>query len=75
MAKAVNITGVFESRAPRYNSSTAFYADLIYSHDPPKHDLQVTSWPAGGFFAVGILMGFFNWIDTRYMKKGAHASH
>ena len=31
--------------------------------------------PAGGFFAVGILMAFFNWIDARYMKKSAHASH
>jgi Na+-translocating ferredoxin:NAD+ oxidoreductase subunit E len=31
--------------------------------------------PAGGFFAVGILMALFNWIDARYMKKSAHASH
>lgn len=31
--------------------------------------------PAGGFLAVGILMAFFNWIDARYMKKSAHASH
>jgi len=31
--------------------------------------------PAGGFLAVGILMAFFNWIDARYMKKAAHASH
>lgn len=31
--------------------------------------------PAGGFLAVGILMAFFNWIDARYMKKTAHASH
>jgi len=31
--------------------------------------------PAGGFLAVGILMAFFNWIDVRYMKKAAHASH
>lgn len=27
--------------------------------------------PAGGFFAVGILMALFNWIDIRYLKKGA----
>ncbi len=28
--------------------------------------------PAGGFFAVGLLMGFFNWIDMRfYGGKGA----
>jgi len=31
--------------------------------------------PAGGFLAVGILMALFNWIDARYMKKAAHASH
>ncbi|NJD56974.1 MAG: electron transport complex subunit RsxE [Nitrospirae bacterium] len=31
--------------------------------------------PAGGFLAVGILMALFNWIDARYMKKTAHASH
>jgi len=32
--------------------------------------------PAGGFFAVGILMAFFNWIDMRAAKKsGAEASH
>lgn len=31
--------------------------------------------PAGGFFAVGILMAFFNWIDIRFSKKGATASH
>ncbi|MDH4232609.1 MAG: electron transport complex subunit RsxE [Nitrospirota bacterium] len=31
--------------------------------------------PAGGFFAVGILMAFFNWIDARYMKKSSHAAH
>ncbi len=37
--------------------------------------LLIMILPAGGFFAVGILMAFFNWIDVRYMKKGAHASH
>jgi electron transport complex protein RnfE len=31
--------------------------------------------PAGGFLAVGLLMALFNWIDARYMKKAAHASH
>jgi Na+-translocating ferredoxin:NAD+ oxidoreductase RnfE subunit len=25
--------------------------------------------PAGGFLAVGLLMGFFNWIDLRNAKK------
>ena len=31
--------------------------------------------PAGGFFAVGILMALFNWINARYAAKSAHASH
>ena len=31
--------------------------------------LLIMILPAGGFFAVGILMGFFNWIDTWYAKK------
>lgn len=37
--------------------------------------LLIMVLPAGGFLAVGILMAFFNWIDARYMKKAAHASH
>lgn len=37
--------------------------------------LLIMVLPAGGFLAVGILMALFNWIDTRYMKKSAHASH
>lgn len=28
--------------------------------------------PAGGFFAVGLLMGFFNWIDIRFF--GGHGA-
>lgn len=36
--------------------------------------LLIMILPAGGFFAVGILMAAFNWIDSRY-KKGAHAPH
>ena len=35
--------------------------------------LLIMILPAGGFFAVGILMALFNWIDTRYLKKSAHA--
>lgn len=31
--------------------------------------LLIMILPAGGFFAVGLLMGFFNWIDMRYAKK------
>lgn len=37
--------------------------------------LLIMILPAGGFFAVGILMALFNWIDIRYLKKGAAASH
>lgn len=31
--------------------------------------LLILILPAGGFFAVGILMGFFNWMSTRGEKK------
>ena len=31
--------------------------------------------PAGGFFAVGILMALFNWIDIRFFKKSPSTSH
>ncbi|TAL24759.1 MAG: electron transport complex subunit RsxE [Nitrospirae bacterium] len=37
--------------------------------------LLIMVLPAGGFLAVGILMAAFNWLDTKYLKKGAHASH
>ena len=37
--------------------------------------LLIMVLPAGGFLAVGILMAAFNWLDTRYMKKGAHGTH
>jgi electron transport complex protein RnfE len=36
--------------------------------------LLIMILPAGGFFAVGILMAAFNWIDARY-RKSAHGSH
>lgn len=36
--------------------------------------LLIMILPAGGFFAVGILMAAFNWIDTRY-RKSASVSH
>jgi len=35
--------------------------------------LLIMILPAGGFFAVGILMAAFNWIDSRY-RKGAASS-
>jgi electron transport complex protein RnfE len=31
--------------------------------------LLILILPAGGFFAVGILMGFFNWMSTRIEKN------
>lgn len=31
--------------------------------------LLIMVLPAGGFFAVGILMGFFNWIDMKLSKE------
>ncbi|MFA4835341.1 MAG: electron transport complex subunit RsxE [Dehalococcoidia bacterium] len=37
--------------------------------------LLIMVLPAGGFLAVGILMAAFNWLDARYMKKGAHETH
>ncbi len=37
--------------------------------------LLIMVLPAGGFLAVGILMAAFNWLDARYMKKGAHGTH
>lgn len=37
--------------------------------------LLIMILPAGGFFAVGILMALFNWIDVRFFKKGAHSAH
>ncbi|MBI5212362.1 MAG: electron transport complex subunit RsxE [Nitrospirae bacterium] len=37
--------------------------------------LLIMILPAGGFFAVGILMALFNWIDVRFFKKGAHGAH
>ena len=36
--------------------------------------LLIMILPAGGFFAVGILMAAFNWIDARY-RKGDRVSH
>jgi electron transport complex protein RnfE len=36
--------------------------------------LLIMILPAGGFFAVGILMGFFNWMEKRFFKKSANIS-
>lgn len=37
--------------------------------------LLIMVLPAGGFFAVGILMGLFNWIDKRYLTKTIGSHH
>ena len=37
--------------------------------------LLIMILPAGGFFAVGILMALFNWIDTRFLKKSTSGAH
>lgn len=37
--------------------------------------LLIMILPAGGFFAVGILMALFNWINSRYAAKAAQAPH
>ena len=38
----------------------------------PGNPLLIMILPAGGFLSVGLLMGFFNWIDMRfYGGKGA----
>lgn len=33
--------------------------------------LLIMVLPAGGFIAVGLLMAAFNWVDSRYLKKGS----
>ena len=35
--------------------------------------LLILILPAGGFFAVGILMGAFNWVYARYFSSGGHS--
>jgi electron transport complex protein RnfE len=37
--------------------------------------LLIMILPAGGFFAVGILMALFNWIDRRFLKKSTSGAH
>lgn len=34
--------------------------------------LLISILPAGGFFAVGLLMAFFNWMDVKFGKAGGH---
>lgn len=46
----------------------ALWEHAIVSGNP----LLIMVLPAGGFFAVGLLMGFFNWVDIRFFGgKGA----
>lgn len=37
--------------------------------------LLIMILPAGGFFAVGVLMALFNWIDVRFAKKSTSGAH
>lgn len=38
--------------------------------------LLIMLLPTGGFLAVGLLMGFFNWLESRYFSaKGAEGAH
>jgi len=39
----------------------------------PGHPLLIMILPAGGFFAVGLLMGFFNWMDMKLAARKAAA--
>ena len=43
----------------------ALWSFPIVSGNP----LLIMVLPAGGFFAVGILMGFFNWMDMKIAKR------
>ncbi len=59
----------------------SFFRELIGKgslwgmHIVDAKPLLIMILPAGGFFAVGILMAFFNWIDIKFLKKGVSASH
>jgi electron transport complex protein RnfE len=33
--------------------------------------LLVMILPAGGFISAGLLMGLFNWVDSRFLKRSA----
>ncbi len=37
--------------------------------------LLIMILPAGGFFAVGVLMALFNWIDVQFFKKSTSGAH
>ena len=39
---------------------------LLSSGGKPVKPLPIMILPAGGFFAMGMLMGFLNWIDRRF---------
>ena len=48
-------------------SGTLFDSPIVYGKP-----LLIMILPAGGFFAIGLLMGFFNWVDIRFFGgKGA----
>ncbi|MDA8156485.1 MAG: electron transport complex subunit RsxE [Actinomycetota bacterium] len=45
---------------------------LMGYHVVNTHPVLLFALPMGGFFAVGLLMGFFNWIDIRFF--GGHGA-
>ena len=45
----------------------ALWSFPIVSGNP----LLIMVLPAGGFFAVGLLMGFFNWVDAKLAERKA----
>ncbi len=56
----------------------SFFRELLGSgslfgyHVVDSKPVLLFALPAGGFFAVGLLMGFFNWIDIRFF--GGHGA-
>ena len=37
----------------------------------PRKPLLFFALPAGGFFSIAILMGFFNWVERKMARGGA----
>lgn len=50
---------------------TSTYVLTIFQAKP----LLILILPAGGFFAVGVLMAAFNWFDAKFISKKTHGSH
>ncbi len=46
---------------------------ILFSHGKAMKPLLIMVMPTGGFFAVGLMMGWLNWIDRKFFG-GAGAS-